>query len=705
MPNIFYKVDKAGRKWATWYGKSIRVPIQQSDGSIKIESRKQDQKRLGLVVDEENLLFFREDEGFYQFNPEDQSRNVIPPEQLPSWMEESTLRHKRPPVIVDFGGSYFLHEFIKGIEYNKIIKSIKYENRDRLHSMLQYYLLNPKAAYLAEEWYQYNFTKFLYPRANPASQRISEMLEALGTHENRKDFLESHISYLLKSTDEELCVLVDSTGCPNKSNIEYTRVSVHERSVNIEFRVIVVVQKSTGLPVYYEMIPGNVVDVSTIQTVIRKLKNMGYNVQYSLGDAAYSCPAVLERLMLSGIDFMTRLNPTYDTYKTAVEEHLDDLETNGQTVLFHGRQVKIFKCTCVIATDKETGKEYEGFIFLCRDINSWHGKSSHLLTSKKAKSMTCDERDQECRRFGLFALVTTVEMKEEDVLTEYYTRQAIEQFFDYAKNYANYMPVRCHKEETVRGHLLLAFIATFILVLIKNRLNILDTPYARIPLTLQEEAAEDDIVSVDKGDGTDIELLMKQEPLMSIFQGSPAALFAELQFQKADVYAKEVVPSTPTSGATEMYKAYNLVSPLAVLWNAENMELSYEFRAGEENHCTRRLAFTRRPSVTEEKILQAREKKNQKKAEELKGVCGDHSDAQVSSTIQAETQDPKIRRGRGRPPGAKNKKTLEKEAELARQREKGEPLPQKRGRGRPLGSKNKKTLERELAEQAKLETK
>ena len=51
------------------------------------------------------------------------------------------------------------------------------------------------------------------------------------------------------------------------------------------------------------------------------------------------------------------------------------------------------------------------------------------------------------------------------------------------------------------------------------------------------------------------------------------------------------------------------------------------------------------------------------------------------------------RRKRGRPPGSKNKKTLEQEALMAAQGIKSI----KRKRGRPLGSKNKKTLEREAA--------
>ena len=124
MGNIRYSYDKKGRRWGTWYGDSKRVPITQPDGSTKMESRKQGQKRLGLVVDEASLLFFREDEGFYYFDPQNQTRHTIPPEKLPSWMDEMVLRKRRPPVIVDFGGSYFLHEFIKGIGYDRILASI-----------------------------------------------------------------------------------------------------------------------------------------------------------------------------------------------------------------------------------------------------------------------------------------------------------------------------------------------------------------------------------------------------------------------------------------------------------------------------------------------------------------------------------------------------------------------------------------------------
>lgn len=46
------------------------------------------------------------------------------------------------------------------------------------------------------------------------------------------------------------------------------------------------------------------------------------------------------------------------------------------------------------------------------------------------------------------------------------------------------MPIREHNTQTLSEHMLLAFIATFIAVLLKNRLNILYTRYVEMPASL-----------------------------------------------------------------------------------------------------------------------------------------------------------------------------------------------------------------------------
>ena len=114
MPNIMYRKDENGREYAKWPGVSKRVEIKHEDGTITKEPRKEGQKQLGLVINKEANIFYKNEEGFYSFNPEDQSIVDIPPESLPVFLQKTDLRRRNKPVIVMFGGAYFLDALMKG---------------------------------------------------------------------------------------------------------------------------------------------------------------------------------------------------------------------------------------------------------------------------------------------------------------------------------------------------------------------------------------------------------------------------------------------------------------------------------------------------------------------------------------------------------------------------------------------------------------
>ena len=65
-----------------------------------------------------------------------------------------------------------------------------------------------------------------------------------------------------------------------------------------------------------------------------------------------------------------------------------------------------------------------------------------------------------------------------EILPLYYSRQAIEQAFDFGKNYANLLPLRTHSEATFRGHLLISFMATVSIMTI-DKLFISANPKAK----------------------------------------------------------------------------------------------------------------------------------------------------------------------------------------------------------------------------------
>ena len=662
MKQITFYKNKAGTDVANWVGKSIVTP----EGP-----RKEKQIYLGRVVNREQLIFWNRKQGYYQFNPEDQTMKTVDPKSIPTSSYEPDGSRKKPPIVVDFGDSYFLDRFLRDTGYDKVIDVLDYKNRDTLYAMIHFYILEDAANCHADIWYRHNYASYLYPQANIYSQLISDMLAALGDPEQKRRFLLAHIEYVLSSTDTDVSVLIDSTGLPNKCSLPITRTSVHEGEVNIEFRMIALVQKSTGLPLFYEIVSGNIVDISTIEHIIRLAKQYHCEVQYAIGDAGYCCPATMEKLILSGIDFMTRLNPTYDRFTKVLEGHLSELDDPGNTVRYKGRLIRIVKIETEIAIDQETGEVKSGYIYLCKDMQSSASKQDHLMTSKAAKKMTTEELNGQCCRLGIFAIVSTRELATEEVLPEYYVRQNIEQYFDFGKNYARFLPVRQQNMETLAGHMLLAFIATFVIILIKNRLNIVDTHYTQLPMKLCDESDADCFAVIDENGST--LFFQQQDPVEAVLRQSPSTLFYELRGQKAEIFDNEILPTVPVKQAKDFYGAFRLFSPVAVL--RKDTGLEYEYREGEATKLTKRIVFAKKSTVSDEKIEKKRKNAAAKKATAAATEAG------LKITIPEEP-----RKGPGRPKGSKNKATLMKEAqEAATKQEKS-----KKPIGRPKGSKDKK---------------
>lgn len=663
MPEILYYTDAHGRLSARWPGKSTYVP--------GVGSRKLGQLHLGLVVDQDKNLFWNRKQGYFVFDPTTESCIAPDAEDIPdaNSFQPDGCKSVLAPVYIDFGDAFFLDQFIRGIGYDKVIDTIQFSNRDTLYAMIQFYALEGRASTQAAAWYRSSYASYLYPKANLSTQRISDFLKAVGTPENRRAFLLAQIKYVLDSTDEELCVLIDSTGLPNSCDVPITCISNHEGDINLEFRMIAVVQKKTGLPLFYEVVAGNIVDITTLEHTITKLGQYGLRVNYVIGDAGYCCPGVVERLLLHGISFMTRLAPQYTLFKDAVKKYLDKLDKIGTAVKFKGRVVKVYKFEEPIIIDEESGEMKSCFIYLCRDEASHHSKANHLYCSPKAAEMTCEELEAAIKRMGVFAIITTEDLPVEELLPEYYIRQNIEQYFDFGKNYASFLPVRQHSIPTLNGHLLISFIVTFLVVLIKNRLNILDTRYVcacpKLVIKTPEGEIKIEPEELSKQDKKSV-LLIEQDPLLDIFSDSPSSLFLKLRGLKAEVFETIIQPDIAQKDQREYLEAFGLANPIQVNRLPKKLVPAYKIKPAGN---TRVLAFTSPSPLSDEEILEKRRKKDERKAQRILKTTGKKSSDGSADSNSSGTQvaaDTGTKKHRGRKPGSKNRKTLEREAAIAR---------------------------------------
>jgi transposase len=421
-------------------------------------------------------------------------------------------------LILDFGDSYFLNEYLKSKPYYSVYMELLPKQKDTLMSMLYFRILTDrKANCYAHTWWQGNYASIIFPETDLKSQRISEFLQMLGSEEVQRRFFELYLSCLY-GTCGTTGILIDSSGMPNASKMAVTQLSNHNGKINMEIRLIYVLDRKTGMPIYFRYCPGNIIDVTTLCTTIAELGQYAISVDYAIMDAGYFSETNVKELYRNGIPFITRLAPNRKLFKEVVDEHLDGLMTARYAVRYGNRLLYIKKVPIKVYGN-------DGYAYIGIDVDSRNQQMKRTAFVSIDDKLSEDEADRRMSHIGLFMILSSVDISVEEILPLYYTRQQIEQVFDIGKNDADLLPIRVQNEETLRGHLLLTFLAT---VLLQN---------------LQR-----DIISRRS----------KKDKINS------EGILMNMRNQKCKVYKTEVIPQEPVKAVSEIYKLFKMRSPITI---------------------------------------------------------------------------------------------------------------------------------------------
>ena len=397
---------------------------------------------LGRVVDKENGIYQNKINGIFRYTLEAGICDYIP-----------IVKEK---LLLDFGDSYFLNEILKKAGFREVIERVFAEKTESVLSLMFYKTLNGGSSCYAQTWWEGSYARILFPNATLASQRISEILRYMGDESLQRTFFREYLRYISSYCSGG--VLIDSTGLPNDTAFPLTAVNNHNGVISNEARLILVLDKVSGYPIYFRYAAGNIVDVSTLQTTIAEVRTYGLDVRYAIIDAGYFSEKNIKALQSSGISFVTRMTSNLKLYKTLITEHKANLEDAKYLIKYRGRFVYI-KCVDVDLYGKP------GYAYVCLDMDRKHEEIKKYMDSAlDDKKVTVDEMNAVLQSKGLFILVSSEKIKTADILPLYYTRQAIEQVFDISKNNADLLPLRVHGIENFRGHLLLSFIVSAIYI-------------------------------------------------------------------------------------------------------------------------------------------------------------------------------------------------------------------------------------------------
>lgn len=400
------------------------------------ETKKYDRtsKYLGVLIDRENRIYERR----YKKNAQ-----------------------KTEKLIVSYGDAYALSESVKGSEIGEVIETVSSQDHDTLMSLLFFKLTVGSSMSNAETWYEGSYAKILYGKANLSSQRISEFLNRLGDDEFQREFFRL---YLAKVVGVECGVVIDSTGLPNHIDIPLTEFGNHGGNGEEETRLIMVIAHETHTPLYVRLVAGNIVDVSTLETTIAELNKLGVKSTFSLLDGGYYSESNITALYSAKISFLTRLHSGRVLYKSLILETAATLETAGNAIVYNKRSLYVER------------KEIDlfgnvGYAYVCCDIKRKGIETDKFLREAIEDKISPDEMADKLKFKGKFVLISNMKIPASEIIPLYYTRQSAEVAFGIGKSQLAFLPLRVHSVQSLRGLVLLDFIALILQLQLKKLLN------------------------------------------------------------------------------------------------------------------------------------------------------------------------------------------------------------------------------------------
>lgn len=278
------------------------------------------------------------------------------------------------------------------------------------------------------------------------------------------------------------CCYIDSTPLPNDvSDNPLNALCSHGiGSVAIQTRMVLVLDDETGLPVWFQTIAGNILDLSTINMIRENLKEiLDIDIYHMVLDAGYITKNLINQYNIDtppvfdekgeehkplfigkmparrGFGYMA----LYRDVRTMIFNAKYEFIRGGHTYFGYQKQIEVFK-----------KKEY-AYIYVDKDNALQLGRKWRQDNENLYEKMSVKEKNWYSVKSGFFVLLSNDKKDPKVLLDEYFSRTQIENVFKTAKEYLQILPLNKWTFETVSGKLLSDCISTIIYLLLQKKLD------------------------------------------------------------------------------------------------------------------------------------------------------------------------------------------------------------------------------------------
>lgn len=456
-------------------GSAALVESQYSKGT-KYHSKQKEIEKLGKIIEIDGKgrkgLFLSPTRGLVDF---DADTGVFTPVGRDDPRVAGTGLFSEPEVHTVFGDAYLLLSFLgKTGMADVLAKAFPDRNeRERLLCHIVHGVMRDGSKITCEDFIAKSFASYLFPDVPLATLKSdTEFYSLMGKDSSRMAFFKEFVS-VMRQKDPSFgkgCY-VDSTPLPNDiADNPFNALCCHGvSSSSLQERLVLVLDEKNGLPVWYDIIPGNLLDVSTISNVMEDVaKSLGVVIDSMVLDAGYVSKELIgmahvgtEKTVIARMPARKGYpyNRLYQRVKTLIGKGKHECVINGRTYFAKREEVEIF------------GQKEHAYVYVDH-YNAMSRFRDYLLEhGEEYAAMKNSQKDWMTVKYGFFVLISNLDKGPAEILADYFGRTEIETVFKTSKDFLAILPLSKWTDQTVRGKILHDIIDTIVLLQIRKIIN------------------------------------------------------------------------------------------------------------------------------------------------------------------------------------------------------------------------------------------
>lgn len=372
---------------------------------------------------------------------------------------------------------------IKELNLQEILSKILGDYAGTVLIMAINRVIRPEAMNNLEEWYGDSYLSQLYT-ADLSPSSLSRILKAVGGMNPNHSFL-VEILHVVGKPD---AVYYDLTSFSSQAgDIEFLEYGYSRSDPDLpQVNVSLVESRDMGIPVFYDVYPGSVVDVTTVKNTVETLRSAGIkNVTFIMDRGMFSSSNI-EYLLRVNMDIIMPASYTVKEVKKLALHARKTIEKGGNMIRLSGdilfaqkhelnigqntisawvfydperdkRERIAFYSALQERMERLSGRSVRKWEKPLKVVNDIMGPYRQFISWKYNGTFQLKVRDssvsQRINRCGITIIVYTGDLDAPYVLSEYRKRDSVEKLFLSSKSFAGGEPLRVHGIETLYGHL------------------------------------------------------------------------------------------------------------------------------------------------------------------------------------------------------------------------------------------------------------